>query len=66
MYIHEYNDLRIEVSDDPTYKVGSSDDTIKYSKHYLVLLALINGLSYFRFKKKCCSVSKLIEFGPEC
>ena len=31
---HEYLDLKIEIYDDPTYKVDSADNKFNYSKHY--------------------------------
>ena len=31
---HHYNDLTIEVLDEPTYKFGSTDNNFNYSKHY--------------------------------
>jgi hypothetical protein len=31
---HYYKDLRIEVLDEPTYKVGSADNKFNYSKSY--------------------------------
>ena len=34
MNTYEHNELRIEVSDDPTYGVDSEDNNFKYSKHY--------------------------------
>ena len=32
---HKYNDLTIEVYDEPTYKLGSADNNFNYSKYYL-------------------------------
>jgi hypothetical protein len=34
MIIHHYKELRIEVLDEPTFKVGSADNTFNYSKSY--------------------------------
>jgi hypothetical protein len=31
---HQYKGLKIEVTDEPTYKFGSSDNNFNYSKHY--------------------------------
>lgn len=34
MNIYNYNGLTVEVSDDPIYQMGSSDNEFTYSKHY--------------------------------
>ncbi len=37
MNIYNYKVLTVEVSDDPFYQMGSSDNKFRYSKHYFAI-----------------------------
>ena len=61
MNLYEYNDLRIEVSDDPTYKVGSADNKTKYSKHYFG-----DGAKDYPTSKHSIKIFKYDELQNDC